>query len=319
MSIEKGKEVIRIEADAVKALESRIDERFERAVGLLLECRGRVIVTGMGKSGIIGQKIAAMLTSTGTAALFLHPAEGLHGDLGAVMPDDVVIAISKSGSTEEIMRIMPMFRRQNVPVITLTGNIKSALAQRSDVVLDVSVKEEACPWDLVPTASTTATLVMGDALALALFQERGFSLEEFATFHPGGDIGRRLLLTVDDVMRSGEDVPVIGMDTLLTEAVLVISSKRLGATCVVDEKGALLGIITDGDLRRLMESRQNIWELHAGDVMTKDPKTVTSGVLAAKALHVMETHSINALIVLDENGAPVGMVHIHDLIKAGLA
>ncbi|MBN2415808.1 KpsF/GutQ family sugar-phosphate isomerase [bacterium] len=319
MSIEKGKEVIRIEAEAVKALESRIDERFERAVAILLACEGRVIVTGMGKSGIIGQKIAAMLTSTGTAALFLHPAEGLHGDLGAVMPDDVVICISKSGTTEEIMRIMPMFRRQNVPVITMTGNVKSVLAERSDVVLDVSVKEEACPWDLVPTASTTATLVMGDALALALFQERGFSIEEFATFHPGGDIGRRLLLTVDDVMRSGDDVPIIGLETLLTEAVLVISSKRLGATCVVDDAGALLGIITDGDLRRLMELRQNIWDLRAEDVMTKEPKTVQSGVLAAKALHVMESHSINALIVLDDQGKPVGMVHIHDLIKAGLA
>lgn len=319
MSIEKGKEVIRIEAEAVKALEERIDGNFAAAVSILLKCRGRVIVTGMGKSGIIGQKIAAMLTSTGTAALFLHPAEGLHGDLGAVMPADVVIAISKSGSTEEIMRIMPMFRRQNVPVITLTGNKKSVLAQRSDVVLDVSVREEACPWDLVPTASTTAALVMGDALALALFQERGFSIEEFATFHPGGDIGRRLLLTVDDVMRSGEDVPVIGLETPLPEAVLVISSKRLGATCVVDDTGGLAGIITDGDLRRLMELRHNIWDLTAADVMSKDPKTVERGILAAKALHVMESHSINALIVLDGAGSPAGMVHIHDLLKAGLA
>jgi len=319
MSISKGKEVIRIEAAAIKALENRIDEQFEKAIDILLRCKGRVIVTGMGKSGIIGQKIAAMLTSTGTAALFLHPAEGLHGDLGAVMPDDVVITISKSGSTEEIMRILPMFRRQNVPIITMTGNVNSILAKRGDVILDVSVEEEACPWDLVPTASTTATLVMGDALALALFQERGFSIAEFAKFHPGGDIGRRLLLQVDDVMRTGDEVPVIDISASLSEAVLVISSKRLGAVCVVDEKGQVAGIVTDGDLRRLMELRKNIWELTVAEVMSADPKTVKTGILAAKAMHVMEEYSINALIIQNDSGQPVGMVHIHDLIKAGFA
>jgi len=319
VSIKKGKEVIRIEAGAVKALEDRIDASFEEAIGLLLRCHGRVIVTGMGKSGIIGQKIAAMLTSTGTAAFFLHPAEGLHGDLGAVLPEDVVIAISKSGTTEEILRLLPMFKRQGVPIITLTGNCRSILAERSDVVLDVSVKEEACPWDIIPTASTTAALVMGDALALALFQERGLSLEDFAIFHPGGNIGRRLLLRVDDVMRSGSDVPKVNMDTPLTETILIISSKRLGATCVMDKKDHMAGIITDGDLRRLMEARRDIWELTAGDVMTRDPKSVQSGVLAARALHVMEEYSINALVVLDEKKNPIGMIHIHDLLRAGLA
>lgn len=318
MSIEKGKEVIRIEAEAIRALENRIDENFERAVNILLNCKGRVIVTGMGKSGIIAKKIASTLTSTGTAAFFLHSAEGLHGDMGAVLKDDVVITVTKSGNTEEILKLMPMFKRQDVSIITMTGNPELIIAQQSDVVLDVSVKEEACPYDFVPTASTTTSLVMGDALALALFQERGFSIDDFVQFHPGGDIGRRLLLRVDDVMRSGEDIAKVNEDVPISQAILEITSKRLGATCILDGNDHLVGIITDGDLRRLMEHRHDIWHLTAKEVMTKNPKNIRAGVLAAHALHVMEEHSINVLIIKDEDGDPVGMVHIHDLIKAGL-
>lgn len=319
MSIEKGKEVVRIEARAIADLESQIDAKFDQAVDILLKCKGRVIVTGMGKSGIIAKKIASTLTSTGTAALFLHPAEGLHGDLGAVLKEDVVITISKSGNTEEILHLMPLFKRQDVPIITMTGNPDSVLAQRSNVVINVGVKEEACPYDLVPTASTTAALVMGDALAMALFQERGFSVEDFAQYHPGGDIGRRLLLRVDDVMRTGHDIAQVDEDVPLSQAVLEITSKRLGATCVLNKKGDMVGIITDGDLRRLIEQSHEIWNLKAKDVMSHHPKTVTSGILAAKAMHVMEEHKINALVVVDEKGALAGMVHVHDLIKAGLA
>jgi arabinose-5-phosphate isomerase len=319
MCIEKGKEVIRIEAEAVKALEDRIDGNFVRAVDIILQCKGRVIVSGMGKSGIIAQKIASTLTSTGTAALFLHPAEGVHGDLGVVLKDDVVICISKSGNTEEILRLLPMFRRQGVPIIAMTGNLGSNLAKQSDVVLDVSIKEEACPYDLVPTASTTVTLVMGDALAMSLFQKLGLSVEDFAQFHPGGDIGKRLLLRVDDVMRTREDMAQVREGTPLTKTILEITSKRLGATCIMKDNGKLAGIITDGDIRRLMEKKHDIWNLRAKDIMNHKPKCIKSGSLAARALHIMEEYSINQLIVVDENKNPVGMVHVHDLLKAGLA
>lgn len=319
MSVEKGKEVVRIEAEAIRALEDRIDDTFQRAVDILLECKGRVIITGMGKSGIIAKKIASTLTSTGTAAFFLHPAEGVHGDLGAVLKEDVVICISKSGSTEEILRLVPLFKRRGVPIITMTGNLESDLAKRSDVVLNVSVKEEACPYDLVPTSSTTAALVMGDALALAAFQERGFSVEDFAQYHPAGDIGRRLLLQVDDIMHTGEEIPKVNEDTSLPNAILEITSKRLGATCVMGGNGRLMGIITDGDLRRLIEKRHDIWDLRAKDVMSRDPRCIRAGVLAAKALLLMENHSITQLIVLDEKDDPVGIVHLHDILKAGLA
>jgi len=319
MNIAKGKEVIRIEAEAVRALEDRVDERFQRAVELLLACKGRVIVTGMGKSGIIAKKIASTLNSTGTAALFLHPAEGVHGDLGAVLKEDLVICLSKSGNTEEILLLIPIFKRQGVPIIAMVGNTDSQVAKLSDVVLDVSVKEEACPFDLVPTSSTTATLVMGDALALTLLQERGFSVDDFAQLHPAGDIGKRLFLRVDDVMRTGTDIAKSKEDTPLSKVILEITSKRLGATCVMSQAGKLAGIVTDGDLRRLLEKQQDIRNLKAKDVMSRNPKTVQAGILAMKALNVMETHSINQLIVVDDQGDPVGMVHIHDLLKAGLA
>lgn len=318
MNIKKGKEVVRIEAEAVKALESRIDENFQKAVDLIYHCKGRVIVTGMGKSGVIAQKIASTLTSTGTAALFLHPAEGLHGDLGAVLKDDVVICISKSGNTEEILKLLPMFKRKDVPIITMTGQSDSVLGLRSSVTLDVSVKEEACSFDLVPTASTTAALVMGDALAMSLFEKRGLSEEDFLQLHPGGDLGKRLL-KVDDVMRTGDDIAKVNEDTALSKTIIEITSKRLGGTCVMGPDGTLSGIVTDGDLRRLLEGRKDIGSLTAKDIMNTDPKTIPAGILAAKALNVMESFAINQLIVVDEKDRPVGMVHLHDLLKAGLA
>ncbi|MFC1569343.1 SIS domain-containing protein [bacterium] len=318
MIIKRAKEVVRIEAKAVLALEERIGEQFQCAVELLLNCHGRVIVCGMGKSGIIGHKIASTLTSTGTAALFLHPADGVHGDLGAVLDDDVVICISNSGNTEEIIRLLPLFKRKDVPIIAMTGNLDSQLALRSDIVLDIHVDEEACPFDVVPTASTTATLAMGDALALSLFEARGLTVEDFALLHPGGEIGRKLILQVDDVMRTKNDIARVDQEMPLSQVILEITSKRLGATCVFnDEK--LCGIITDGDLRRLMETKHDIHDLLAKDVMSSNPITVLEGVLAAKALRVMEDHSINQLIVVNKQNEPVGMIHIHDLLKSGLA
>jgi arabinose-5-phosphate isomerase len=318
-SIDWGKEVVRIEAEAVRELSGRIGDQFAKAVDILLNCKGRVIVTGMGKSGIIARKISSTLTSTGVAAYFLHPAEGVHGDLGAVLKDDVVICVSKSGNTEEVLRILPMFKRQGCPIIAITGGKDSHLVRQSDAALDVSVKEEACPYDLVPSASTTATLVMGDALAIALLQQRGFSAEDFAELHPAGSLGRRLLLRVDDVMRMGSDVAKVYADTPLSKTILEITSKRLGATCVLNSQNKLIGIITDGDLRRLIEKSHDIWDLKAKDIMNPNPKCVQTGILAAKAIHVMEFYSINQLIVLDGVGNPMGMVHIHDLLKAGLA
>ena len=245
MSIKRGREVIRIEAEAVRALESRIGDQFEKAVALLLQCEGRIIVSGMGKSGIIAKKIASTMTSTGTAAFFLHPAEGVHGDIGAVLKEDIVICISKSGNTEEILRLIPVFKRQGVPIIAMTGNPDSSLGRQSDVILDISVKEEACPFDIVPTSSTTATLVMGDALALAVFEERGLSVEDFAQFHPAGDIGRRLYLRVEDIMHTGDEIPVVDEATSLPNAVLEITTKRLVCTCVMKQNEKLKGIITD--------------------------------------------------------------------------
>jgi arabinose-5-phosphate isomerase len=318
MIIQRAKEVLKIEAAAVLSLIDRIDESFQTAVDLLLNCHGRVIVCGMGKSGIIGQKIASTLTSTGTAAFFLHPAEGVHGDLGAVLEDDVVILISNSGNTEEILRLLPVFKRKDIPIIALTGNSRSQLAQRSDVVLDIHVEGEACRFDIIPSASTTATLAMGDALALSLFEARGLTIEDFAELHPAGDIGKKLLLRVDDIMRTGEDIARVAYDLPLSKAILEITSKRIGATCVF-KNDKLCGIITDGDLRRLMEKKMDIHGLLAKDVMSPNPITVPQGILAAKALRVLEDHKISQLIIVDKDRNAVGMIHLHDLLKAGLA
>ena len=317
-SIERGKEVIRIEAKALKALEAKIDEKFGEAVELVFKSTGRVIVTGLGKSGLIARKIVATMNSTGTAAIFLHPADAVHGDLGMVRADDVVICLSKSGDTEELIELMPMFRRIGLKVIGMIGNAASVLARQSDIVLDTSVEEEACPHDLAPTASTTAMLAMGDALAIALLEKRGFTREEFAMFHPGGNLGKRLLLRVEEMMVSGTNVPIVPAEVPLSDAIVEMTSKRLGATCIVNASGQLLGIITDGDLRRLLQRTQNVTNVTAAEAMTKSPKTIRKGLLAATALEEMESFNITQLVVVDEGHRPVGMLHLHDLVKAGL-
>ena len=317
--LDKAREVIRLQAETIAALEDRLDARFERAVELLYHCQGRVIVSGMGKSGIIAQKIAATLSSTGTASIFVHPVEAAHGDIGMVMPGDVVMCLSKSGSTEEFYVLIPAFQRLGVPLIVMTGNSHSPLAERADVILDVSVKREACPHDLAPTTSTTAALVMGDALAVALVEKRQFTPEDFALRHPAGALGKKLLLRIDDVMYSGEKIARVPAHARLREIIVEISSKRFGATCVLDERGTLAGIITDGDLRRLLFGRAKVEELCARDLMTKNPKCVPGGTLAAKVLHLMEEFNILQIIVVDHENRPIGMAHLHDLLKVGVA
>lgn len=316
--IEKGKSVIRIEAEAVAALESRINGEFVRAVDIIHECRGRVAVTGMGKSGIIARKIVATLNSTGTPSLFLHPTDAVHGDLGMVRKEDVVICISKSGDTAELFNLMPIFKRIGVPVIAMLGNTNSKIAQMAAVVLDVSVKEEACPHDLAPTSSTTATLAFGDALAIALLDKRNFTAEDFAMFHPGGNLGKRLLLKIEELMMDGTAIPVVKQSTPFHDVILEMTSKRLGATCVVDDDGKLAGIVTDGDLRRLLQKTTDIGKATAAMMMNRHPKTIAPDVLAAVALQEMEGHNITQLIVVDSAHRPVGMVHLHELVKAGL-
>ncbi|HTR81374.1 MAG TPA: KpsF/GutQ family sugar-phosphate isomerase [Bacteroidota bacterium] len=317
--IEKGKQVIRIEARSLEALVDKIDGSFERAVRIIFETKGRIVVTGMGKSGIIARKIVATMNSTGTPAIFLHPSDAVHGDLGMVRREDVIICISKSGETAEILQLIPMFKRIEVPIIAMLGNVNSSIAKASDVVLDITVEEEACPHDLAPTSSTTATLAMGDALAITLLEKRDFSKEDFALFHPGGSLGKRLLLKIEELMTGGAQVPKISLGTSLKDAILEMTTKRLGATCVVDGEGKLKGIITDGDLRRLLQKTADVSGATAEQVMTKNPKTILLGSLAAAALQLMETFSITQLIIVDGDHRPVGMVHLHDLVKAGLA
>jgi len=316
--LDKAREVIRIEAEAVAALENRIDANFERAVDLLFNCKGRVIVCGIGKSGIIAQKIAATLSSTGTAAIFLHAAEAAHGDLGMVMPGDVVICISKSGSTEEFYTLVPMLKRLGTPIIAMTGNHHSPLAERADVVLDISVEKEACPHDLAPTASTTAALAMGDALAVALVEKRHFSREDFALRHPSGALGKKLFLRIEDVMYSGDKIALVAENATIDEVIFEITHKRFGGTGVVSADGQLTGIITDGDLRRLLKNRRSIDGLAARDMMTRNPKTVHLGTLAAQVLEIMEEHNIMQMVIVDADHRPAGMVHLHDLLKAGI-
>lgn len=316
--IDIGKQVVQKEMQAIAALEERINDDFARAVDLIVNGKGRVIVSGMGKSGIIARKIAATLTSTGTSAMFLHPAEGMHGDLGAVHKDDIVICISKSGNTSELFQIFPVLKRMGVPIITITGNRRSRLAERSDIVLDVSVTEEACPYNLAPTSSTTAALVMGDALAVALLEKRHFSPEDFAKFHPGGSLGKMLSLKIDEIMFTGERLPRVKPDLPLEQVIFEITSKRFGATCVVDDQGILLGIITDGDVRRLVEKRMDVWSLTAQEVMNRQPKTVKLGTMAVDAFKLMKDFSIMQVIIIDDDGRPRGIVHIHDILEAGI-
>ena len=317
-AIAKGREVVRIEGRAVAELEGKIGEPFARAVDLVLACSGRVIVTGVGKSGIIARKIVATMNSTGTPSVFLHPTDAVHGDLGIVREGDVVICISKSGSTAELSILLPMFRRIGVPVISLVGNLSSPLAKESTVALDVSVREEACPHDLAPTSSTTAALALGDALAIALLDRRQFTREDFALYHPGGTLGKQLLLMIDELMTKGAHVPCVTGDVPLRDAIVEMTGKRLGCTCVLGRDGKLEGVITDGDLRRLLQKTADIATVRASDAMTRNPKTVRQGTLAYVVLQEMESYNITQMIVVDAANVPVGVVHLHDLVKAGL-
>lgn len=316
--ISKGKQVIQIEGEAALNLVNSIDGEFVKAVQAILNTTGRVVFTGMGKSGIIARKIVATLNSTGTASIYMHPTDALHGDLGMVRNDDIVIIISKSGNTEELMHLIPMFKRINVTLIGMLGEPNSKIGKECDIVLNISVKEEACPYDLAPTSSTTAALVMGDALAITLLEMRGFTPEDFALLHPGGSLGKRLSLKIEEIMITGKDIPVVNETASLKDSILEITSKRLGTTCVVNDKGVLIGIITDGDLRRLLEKTLDIKNLTASDVMTKKPKTITKELLASFALQQMENYNITTLIVVDKQNKPEGIVHLHDLVKLGL-
>lgn len=314
----RARRVLDVESRALAAIRDRLDGRFGAAIELLLGCRGKVIVTGVGKSGIVGRKIAATLSSTGTPAVFLHAGEGGHGDLGTVGRGDVMIAVSNSGEGAEVLRLLPVAKRLVVPLIALTGKADSSLGRAADVVLDVSVPEEACPLGLAPTASTTAQMALGDALAVALLEERGFSADDFALLHPGGALGRRLL-RVDELMHHGEALPAVPPDAPLKDTLLEITSKRLGVTAVVDETGALLGVVTDGDLRRGLERAADIRTLTARDLMTRNPKTIAATALAAQAVALMERHAITSLFVLvDGSRRPVGVLHLHDLLRAAV-
>jgi len=319
--LEEARRVIRVEAEALLALADSLNGEFTKAVDLILSSQGRIVVTGMGKSGIICQKIASTFSSTGTPAFFLHPAEGIHGDLGMIMKGDVVIAVSNSGETEEVIRILPVIKRIGAQLISMSGCAGSTLAKAADIFLEIAVKEEACPLGLAPTASTTATLAMGDALAVALLVTRGFKAEDFALFHPGGALGKKLILRVEDLMHSGDAVPLVSEEVLMREAIFVITSRGLGITGVVDAAGSLLGVITDGDLRRALERGADILNATAGELMSRSPKKIAAGDLAAKALQRMEEHSITSLFVFTDTSAdqPVGIIHLHDLLKAGLA
>jgi len=316
-SLDVGRRVLDIEARAVQALVQRLDGGFSQAVDLLYHCKGKVVVSGMGKSGLIGQKIAATMASTGTPSFFLHPAEGLHGDLGMLARRDVLIAISNSGETQEILQLLPFMDRMAIPVVAIVGRMGSALAKNSAVALDVSVAEEACPMGLAPTASTTATLAMGDALAVALLEKRGFKEHDFAQFHPGGTLGRRLLVKVRDVMHVGEELPQVQETVSASVALLEMSAKKLGMTTVVDRAGTLLGVITDGDLRRMLEKNIHIDKIKADDIMSKSAKTIGPDEMAVDALDVLRKNEISQLVVTDA-GKYLGIIHLHDLIREGL-
>jgi len=315
-----AKKVLKTEADAIMGLIERLNNGFQDAVYIIYESKGKVIVTGMGKSGLIGKKIAATLASTGTPAFFMHPAEASHGDLGMVSSEDVVVAISNSGETDELLDLIPFIKRFNVKLIAMTGEANSTLARAADVNLDVTVKEEACPLGIVPTASTTASLAMGDAIAVALLTKRGFREEDFAFFHPRGSLGKRLFIKVRDLMHTGEALPLITLDESMTGAVMEISSKRLGIAIVADKDKKTSGIITDGDVRRGIEKwGKALFDMKAQEVMSKNPKTIKAEDLAAKALSVMEEHSITVLVVPDDNGRAEGIIHLHDILKKGIA
>lgn len=318
----RAADVLRIESEGILSVVERLDESFVRAIELLRECRGKVVVTGLGKSGLICHKIAATLASTGTPAFFLHSGDAVHGDLGMVMNGDVVLAVSNSGETDEILKLLPHFKLNGIKQIVMTGNPNSTLAKAGDVVLNVGVKEEACPLGLAPTASTTAALAMGDALAVVLLEEKGFKEEDFAVRHPGGILGRRLVLRVEDLMHRAEDLPLVRQDAPVKEALFEITSKRLGVTGVIDAGGNLIGVITDGDLRRGLQTHgDGILHKSAAEVMTANPRTIEKDVLAAQALAQMEENlprPITALFVLDRQHKPIGILHLHDILRTGI-
>jgi len=309
-----------VEAQSILELVERIDENFSQAVDLLYTCKGKVVLMGMGKSGLVGRKISSTFASTGTPSFFLHPAEGLNGDFGMLAKEDVIIAISYSGETRELLEVLPLIKRYGNRLITLTGNLNSNLVKAGDVNLDIRVKEEACPLGLAPTASTTATLALGDALAIALMGKKNFKKEDFAILHPGGTLGKRLLLKVEDLMHTGKAFPMVSGKTLMKEAVFEITSKRLGVTGVSNTEGHLVGVITDGDLRRALEKFSDLFNREASEVMTKNPKWIEKEALAAKAVQRMEEYSITSLFVFNKAGdkVPVGIIHLHDLLKAGV-
>ena len=319
--LKHAQDVLRMEAEAILELVPRVDANFAAAISLILECPGRTVITGMGKSGIVGRKMAATFASTGTPSFYLHPAEGIHGDLGMVTADDVVIALSNSGETGEILNILPSLRRIGARIIAMVGNANSTLAKNSDVVLDVGVEKEACPLGLAPTSSTTAALAYGDAIALALLQKRNFTASQFAVFHPGGSLGRKLLLTVGNIMHKGDENPLVSAETTVQEALFVITDKGLGAVSVVDESGRMLGVLTDGDIRRGLSKGVDFLQRSVADLMTKAPKYITADKLAAQALHLMESNQpkpITVLPVVDEDMVVVGLLHMTDLVRQGV-
>ena len=319
--LEHAQDVLRMEAEAILELVPRIDENFAAAVNLILECEGRTVITGMGKSGLIGRKMAATLASTGTPSFYLHPAEGIHGDLGMVTAADVVIALSNSGETGEVLNILPSLRRIGAKIIAMVGNANSTLGKNADVILDVGVSKEACPLGLAPTSSTTAALAYGDALALALLKKHNFTASQFAIFHPGGSLGRKLLLTVGNIMHKGDENPTVLADTTVQDALFVITDKGLGAVSVVDENGIMQGVLTDGDIRRGLSKGVDFLQRPVRELMTANPKTITQDKLAAQALHLMESNKpkpITVLPVLDENRKVIGLLHLTDLVRQGV-
>lgn len=316
---QKGKAVVIAEAEAIYALIAKIDDCFAIACELILNCKGRVIVIGIGKSGHIGKKIAATLASTGTPSYYIHPSEASHGDLGMIMRNDIVLMISNSGETAELLHILPLIKQQNIPIIAMTGNPESTLAQQSSTHLDVSVEKEAGALGLAPTSSTTVALVMGDALAITLLEARGFTSEDFAFFHPGGSLGKKLLLKVSDLMHKGDDIPTVKKTCVISEALIEITQKRLGLTLVVDDDHKLLGIFTDGDLRRSLDDAHPISSTPIETVMTKKSRTITPNLIASKALELMRQQKITALVVLDNFERVVGVLHMHDLLRAGIS
>ncbi len=313
--INKAKEVILKEAESVKLMADRLDDNFDKAIDLLLNIKGKVIISGIGKSGLVGRKIAATLSSTGTPAFFIHPSEGIHGDIGMVLSGDVAIVISKSGDTDEIMRLLPIFKRLEVPIIAITGGNGSPLADEADVVLDASVDSEACSLDLIPMSSATAALVMGDALAAVLLELRGFTIDDFSFIHPGGVLGRKLI-KVSDLMHTGDELPIVKHNAGFKDMVLAMTLKKFGLALVVNDDGKLKGIFTDGDLRRIVELQDNPFKLKAGEVVRGNPKQISADELGATAVAIMEEFKITSLVVLDDDHRPIGLIHLHDLLKA---